>query len=245
MIKLIPSISVYDNKCVRLIQGNYNKKIEYGERPLTIAQRFEEHGINEIHLIDLNGAQVGKGVNFDVLQVIAGHTDLAINYGGGINTDGGISKAFEYGATMATIGSMAYDKKELFSSWVISYGRDKVCLSADALNGKIQVTGWQESTEIDLFDHIDYYYNRSIKYVKCSDVDRDGALGGPSFELYKSLMKKFPELKIMASGGVSSIDDLKKLNDIGLYGVIFGRAYYENRISLTEIERFMANISEV
>ncbi len=245
MIKIIPSLSVSDNKVVRLLQGNHSKQVVYGELPLTIAQRFEENGIKEIHLIDLDGAMAGKVRNLDALELVSGHTNLDINYGGGITTDGDVQKVKEYGAKMVTVGSLAYTNKELFSSWVMSFGRDIMCLSADAWGGKIQVKGWQTSTKLDLFEHIDYFYNRSIQYVKCSDVERDGLLEGPNLELYKQLMKQFPEINIYASGGVSSIDDIKALNDIGVYGVIFGRAYYENRISLNEIDKFINNANEV
>lgn len=247
MIKIIPSISIINGKCVRLSQGNFQKVVEYGERPLEIASRFEEHGISTIHLIDLEGAKdgKGKGENWDALQNITGHTKLRVNFGGGINTDGDVQKVLEYNASSFTVGSLAATNKRLFTSWIMSYGRDRVVLSADAFNGKIQVRGWQKSTDIDLMEHLDYYYQRSIQYVKCSDVSLDGMLDGPNFELYKEIGKRFPEIKLLASGGVSSIDDIKKLNDLGLYGVIFGRAYYENKISLTEIEKFISNLTTV
>ncbi|MGB0524224.1 MAG: HisA/HisF-related TIM barrel protein, partial [Flammeovirgaceae bacterium] len=187
----------------------------------------------------------GKGENWDALQNITGHTKLRVNFGGGINTDGDVQKVLEYNASSFTVGSLAATNKRLFTSWIMSYGRDRVVLSADAFNGKIQVRGWQKSTDIDLMEHLDYYYQRSIQYVKCSDVSLDGMLDGPNFELYKEIGKRFPEIKLLASGGVSSIDDIKKLNDLGLYGVIFGRAYYENKISLTEIEKFISNLTTV
>ena len=245
MIKIIPSLSVSDNQVVRLVQGDYNRPVVYGEQPLTIAHRFEEHGIKEIHLIDLDGARASKVRNLDALELVAGHSNLEINYGGGITTDGDVQKVIEYGAKTVTVGSLAYSNKELFSSWIMSFGRETMCLSADAWGGKIRVKGWQDSTELDLFEHVEYFYERSIKYVKCSDVERDGLLEGPNFKLYEELMKRFPEINIMASGGVSTIDDIKALNDLGVYGVIFGRAYYENRISLNEIDKFMNNMTEV
>lgn len=245
MIEIIPSLSVADNKCVRLSQGDYDKPVVYGEQPLTIAQRFEENGIKQIHLIDLDGAKSGQVRNLDVLELISGHTNLDINYGGGISTDGDVQKVREYGAKMITVGSLAHSNPKLFASWIISFGRDIICLSADAWKGgKIQVRGWQTSTDVDLFEHIDFFYNRSVQYVKCSDVERDGLLDGPNFKLYEKLMKDYPELKVFASGGVSSIDDIKRLNDLGVHGVIFGRAYYENQISLNEIDKFMSNITE-
>lgn len=247
MIKIIPSISVINGKCVRLSQGNFQKMVEYSERPLEIATRFEDHGITKIHLIDLEGAKdgKGKGENWDALQNITGHTKLHVNFGGGINTDGDVQKVLEYGAQSFTVGSLAATKKKLFTSWIMSYGRDRVVLSADANDGIIQVRGWQKSTDLKLMEYLNYYYERSVQFVKCSDVSLDGMLNGPNFTLYKEIMEKFPEIQLMASGGVSSIDDIKRLNDLGLYGVIFGRAYYENKISLTEIEKFLSNLTTV
>lgn len=247
MIEIIPSISVINGKCVRLAQGDFRKAVEYGERPLEIATRFEEHGIKIVHLIDLEGAKdgKGKGENWDALQNITGYTKLRVNFGGGINTDGDVQKVLEYGASSFTVGSLAATNQKLFTQWIMSYGRDRVVLSADANDNMIQVRGWQKSTDINVMDHLDYYYQRSVKFVKCSDVSLDGMLAGPNFKLYQEIMTKFPELELLASGGVSSIDDIKKLNDLGVHGVIFGRAYYENKISLTEIERFMSNLTTV
>ena len=240
MIEIIPSISIIGGKVVRLAQGNYKNQTEYSKSPIDVAKKFEDAGIKKIHLIDLDGTKKGKVVNYDALGLICGHTDLHVDFGGGVITDGDMMKVFEYGAKTVTVGSLAIKNKSLFSSWIISYGRQKITLSADAKEGKIQIRGWQTNTETDLMEHIDYYYNRSILYVKCSDVTKDGLLAGPAFDIYQQIIAKFPGIKLLASGGISSIDDIKKLEDIGVYGAIIGRAYYENKISIKEIATFIS-----
>lgn len=240
MIDIIPSLSVIGGKCVRLSQGDYKNKTVYDESPIDIAKKFEDNGITKIHLIDLEGAKAGRVINYDILELICGHTNLEVNFGGGINTDGDINKVFEYGAKMITVGSLAIKNKNLFTSWLISYGRQKVVLSADALDRKIQIKGWQKKTDIDLLDHIEYYFERSIQYVKCSDVSRDGLLQGSSIDIYKDILKRFPELKLFASGGVSSLDEIKALEEVGVHGVIVGKAIYEEQITLSEIHQFFA-----
>jgi len=239
MIEIIPSISIIGGKVVRLAQGNYKNQTEYSKSPIDVAKKFEDAGIKKIHMIDLDGTKEGKVVNYDALGLICGHTDLEVDFGGGVNTDGDIAKVFEYGAKMVTVGSLAIKNKSLFSSWIISYGRQKITLSADARDGKIRIRGWQTKTETDLMEHIGYYYNRSILYIKCSDVAKDGLLSGPAFSIYKDIIAKFPGIKLLASGGISNIDDIKKLEEIGVYGAIIGRAYYENKISLEEITKFL------
>lgn len=238
MIEVIPSIQIIGGKCIRLSQGDYSSEKVYDENPLSVAQVFEDSGLKKIHLIDLDGARIGRLVNYPILQLIAGHTDLIIDYSGGIRTDGDIGKAYEFGAKTVTVGSIAVKDKELFTSWIFSYGREKIILGADAENEKIAVSGWQKGTEIDLFEHIEYYIDRSIKYVKSSDILRDGVLQGPNFELYEKIIKHFPEIKLYASGGISCIDDIKRLEDIGVHGVIFGRSYYEGKIKLDDLAKF-------
>jgi len=230
MIEVIPSIQIIGGKCIRLKQGDFSTEKVYDENPLKVAQIFEDNGLNKIHLIDLDGARTGKVVNYSVLQMIASYTNLTIDFSGGIRTDGDIGKAYEYGAKTVTIGSIAVKDQELLTSWIFSYGREKIILGADSANEKISVSGWQRGTSIDLFEHIQYYIDRSIKFVKCSDILRDGVLQGPNFSLYEKIIKQFPEIKLFASGGISSVDDIKKLQDIGVYGVIFGRSYYEGKI---------------
>lgn len=239
MIQIIPSISIIDGKLTRLKQGDYTSEKVYQDSPVDIARQFEEYGIKKIHIVDLDGARKGSPINYHILESISGYTNLEIDFSGGISTDGDISKAYEYGATSITAASIAIDRKELFSSWMLSYGREKITLGADVQKGKIAIRGWQKKTETDLDDHLDFFYMRGIKYVKCSDVDKDGILEGPNFDLYERLVKKFPDLHFLASGGVRSIEDIKKLEGIGVKGVIFGRAYYEGNLSLKDIEKLV------
>lgn len=240
MIDLVPSISVYDGKCVRLIQGDYSKQIAYEESPLEFANRFEEHGVKKVHLIDLEGTKAGQVVNYESLDMIASHTGLEVNFGGGIHTDGDVQKAYEYGAKIITVGSMAYTNRKLFGSWLFSHGRDRIMLSADAKDGKIRIGGWQKETELDLMEHVEYYYERAVQYVKCSDVARDGLTQGPNFAIYQAIKERFPEIRLYASGGVGSMDDIKRLEDLGVDGVIFGKAFYDQKITLKDLDKFLS-----
>ena len=236
-MKIVPSITVIKGKTIRLTKGDFSSEKRYDVSPLDVAKQFEDHGIERIHLIDLEGAKKGSPVNYPTLETITGYTNLIVNFAGGIHTDGDISKSFEYGATSITSATIAVYNKELFSSWLMSYGRSKIALGADSLNGLIRVGGWQKGTKIDLFEHIRYFYDRGLKYLKTTDISRDGALEGPAFDLYKQISEQFPELRLFASGGIRNIDDIKKLRDQGLYGVIFGKAFYEGKIDLKELEQ--------
>ena len=178
----------------------------------------------------------GSPVNYHVLQAIAGYTKLKIDFSGGISTDGDISKSYEYGASSLTASSVAINNKKLLPVGLVSYGRQKITLGADALDGKITIKGWQKATDIDLFKHLDYYYMRGVKYVKSTDVSKEGILEGPNFDMYKEIVSKFPGISLIASGGVRSVDDIKHLNDIGVKGVIFGRAYYEGKLTLNDLK---------
>ena len=242
MIKIVPSIAVIKGQCVHVDKANFDQVTKYDVNPLEVAQKFEDHGIDQIHMVDLEGARQGRPVNYGVLETIAGYTNLQIDFSGGITTDGDISKAYEYGASYITAASIAVSRKELFSSWIISYGREKITLGADALNGKIAIRGWERNTDIDVFDHIGYFYERGLKYVKTTDISRDGELSGPSIDLYKQLIDRFPGICILASGGISTIEDIEKLQDIGVWGVIFNRAYYEDKIKLKDLERFTQHV---
>lgn len=236
---LVPSITVINGRTIRLTQGDFANEKSYNSSPLELVQMFSDHGITRIHLVDLEGAKKGKPVNLSTLELLAAYTDLKINFSGGLHTDGDIVKALEAGATSVTAATIAVYDKALFSDWIMSYGRNKIVLAADSLNGLIKIGGWQKETKIKLFDHIAYFYDRGLKYLKTTDISKDGVLSGPTFELYQSIIKQFPNLCLFASGGVQSIDDLKKLQDIGLYGVIFGKAFYEGKITLKEMEQFL------
>ncbi|MCS7017975.1 MAG: 1-(5-phosphoribosyl)-5-[(5-phosphoribosylamino)methylideneamino] imidazole-4-carboxamide isomerase [Cytophagales bacterium] len=241
MIELIPSMSVLGGKCVRLRQGNYDDYSTYDVSPLELAQQFEEHGIRRLHLIDLEGARTGKVHNYEVLGMIVRHTNLVVDFSGGISNDGEAATAFEYGAKMITVGSVAAQRPELFTDWLVTYGRNKVMLSADVVAGnKIAVQGRQKGTNIDLFEFVERFYNQSLLYLKCASNERDGTLSGPDFDLYAQLLQRFPDLRIMASGGIGSIDDIRKLEDIGVYAAIVGKAFYEEKITLKDFEAFYA-----
>ena len=242
MIQLIPSMTIRKGKVVKMRKGDPSSEKAYDENPLDLARRFEDHGIEIIHLVDLDGAEHGSPKNYHVLEAIAGHTDLKIDFTGGISTDGDISKAFEFGADYITASSIAVTNPELFASWIVSYGREKMTLSADVTDTetkKISFRGWQKKSEITLFDHIRFFYDRGLKYAKSTVVSRDGVLEGPAFSFYQEIIDAFPELKVLASGGVRGADDIKRLNDMGIYSVIFGKAYYEGILKLKDLEQFL------
>ncbi len=240
MIELIPSLTVMNGKSIRIARGNYNDLTIYEETPLEAAMRFEEHGLHYLHLVDLDGSRRRSVANYDTLELIANYTNLTIDFGGGIETDGDITKSFEYGAKIINVGSVAATNRELFFSWMMSYGRERIILSADAFGDKLMIRGQEKASEIDLLDFIESFYDRSLLYLKCSDVQKSGALEGPNVELYKTLTKRFPDLKIMAGGGVSSLDDIKALEDVGVWAVIFGKAYYSGKMNLKSLEGFIA-----
>ncbi|MEQ9426268.1 MAG: 1-(5-phosphoribosyl)-5-[(5-phosphoribosylamino)methylideneamino] imidazole-4-carboxamide isomerase [Cyclobacteriaceae bacterium] len=239
MIQLVPSLSVINGKTVRLSKGNYSNEKEYKSTPLDVAKQFEDHGIRRIHLIDLEGAKKGKVVNYHILEMIAGYTNLNVNFSGGVHTDGDISKAFEYGAESVTAATMAVYDPELFVAWLQSYGREKVALAADHEKMKLKVGGWQSNTKIELFEHIQYFYDRGLKYLKTTDITRDGALEGPAFDLYQKVLESYPGIYLFASGGVRNIADIEKLDALGVHGVLFGKAFYEGRITLKDLEKFV------
>ena len=238
-MQLLPSISVSQGRTARLKQGDYSSEKIYDVSPIDIAKQFEDYGIRQVHLVDLEGAKVGHPINYDTLRLIKGYTNLEINFAGGIHTDGDLIKAFEHGAESITAGSIPVKNKNLFSSWIMSYGREKIMLSADVQDGLIKIRGWQEGTKINIIDHVGHFYNRGLKYLKSTDISKEGSLEGPAFDFYKEILQEFSGICIYASGGIRSIDDIKALQDIGLYGVIFGRAFYEGKITLEEIDKFV------
>lgn len=246
MIQVIPSIAIRNGKVVKMRKGDPASEKAYNENPLDLAKRFEAHGIEVVHLVDLDGAERGSPKNYHVLEAIAGHTDLKVDFTGGICTDGDIGKAYEFGADYITASSVAVTNPELFASWIISYGREKMTLGADVtdiVSKKIAYRGWLKKSEITLFDHVQYFYERGLKYVKSTDVSRDGVLEGPAFSFYQEILDQFKDLKVLASGGVRGVDDIKKLNDMGIFAVIFGKAYYEGILKLKDLEQFIVKKS--
>ena len=238
-MQIIPAIDLIGGKCVRLRQGDYSSKKEYHDDPLEMAKRFEGAGIQRLHLVDLDGAKAKKIVNADVLQRISSGTSLEVDFGGGIQSDEEIEKAFEFGAKQVTGGSIAVKNPEIFQAWIKTYGSEKIILGADAKNKKIAVGGWEETTSVDLIPFIKDYVAKGISYVICTDVAKDGLLQGPSMDLYKEILEEIPGVKLIASGGVSSVKDLEELEKIGVYGTIVGKAYYEGRVSLEELGAFI------
>ncbi len=238
-MEIIPAIDIIDGKCVRLTQGDYSQKIIYNENPLDVALAFENVGIKRLHLVDLDGAKKGKIINYKVLEQIASKTTLIIDFGGGIKTDDDIDTVFNYGAHLATVGSIAVKNKDLFFTWIKKYGADKLFLGADVKNEKIAVGGWLETTTVSVYDFIEENLREGIKHIFCTDISKDGLLQGPANDLYKNLIQKFPNLNLTASGGVSNIKDLHNLKNNGCSGVIIGKAIYEGRITMDELKTFL------
>lgn len=237
-MEIIPAIDIIGGKCVRLTQGDYSQVKTYSDSPLEMAKTFEDAGIRRLHLVDLDGAKQKHIVNKEVLQNIAQGTSLQVDFGGGVQSDEDIELAFRSGAHQITGGSIAVKMPSLFESWINKYGPDKIILGADVKNRKIAISGWQESTEVDVIEFIDNYRKLGIQYVICTDVAKDGLLQGPSVDLYKEIMAALPEIKLIASGGVSSYQDLEELEKIGVYGAIVGKAFYEGKVSLEQLASF-------
>lgn len=239
-MQIIPAIDIIDGKCVRLTEGDYAQKTIYNENPLEVAKAFEAAGIKRLHLVDLDGAKAGTVKNWKVLETIAVQTKLVIDFGGGIKTDNDVAHVFERGASLATIGSIAVANPVLFLSWVNKYGADRFFLGADVKDNFIAVNGWMHTSTTSIDTFIGDYLAKGISNIFCTDVSKDGRLEGPSTELYQSLIRSFPNLKLVASGGVSSLQDLEVLDSIGCAGAIVGKAIYENRISLESLQQFNA-----
>ncbi len=238
-MKIIPAIDIINGKCVRLTKGDYNTEKMYNENPLEVAKSFEDHGIKHLHLVDLDGAKANSIVNGKVLDSIATYTNLIIDFGGGIKTAAAVKQAFELGATKITAGSIAAMNPSLVLDWVREFGPDKIILGADVNNRKIAINGWQGLTKIELDDYIKSYLAKGIQSVICTDISKDGMLKGSSIELYQQLLTKFSALKLIASGGVTSIQELDELKAIGLDGAIIGKAIYENKITLKQLEEYV------
>lgn len=226
----IPAIDIIDGQCVRLTQGDYQQKKVYHESPLVVAQQFEAAGIQRLHLVDLDGAKAKRIINYKVLEQIATHTNLHIDFGGGIKSDEDIHIAFESGAHQITGGTVAVKNKSLFLNWLARYGAEKIILGADIRNEQVAISGWQEQTAIDLFDFLADYQQKGIRYVICTDISKDGLLQGSAIKLYQKIRQQFPDLHLIASGGISSHQELKALETLGVYGAIVGKAIYEGKI---------------
>jgi phosphoribosylformimino-5-aminoimidazole carboxamide ribotide isomerase len=237
---IIPAIDIIDGKCVRLTQGDYEQKRIYNEHPLEVAKQFEDVGLRRLHLVDLDGAKEGEVKNWKVLETLASKTSLIIDFGGGIKKEEDVKIVFNSGAALATIGSLAVKNEEEFVKWLFVFGADKFLLGADVKEEKIAVSGWLEKTDIWIYDFMQKYIEHGVQQIFCTDVSKDGKLEGPAIELYKNIITKFPELFFIASGGVSSLKDLEELKEIGCKGVIVGKAIYENRISLKNLQKFNA-----
>jgi phosphoribosylformimino-5-aminoimidazole carboxamide ribotide isomerase len=236
MIEIIPAIDIIEGKCVRLSQGDYNQKTIYNTDPLEVAKSFEDSGINRLHLVDLDGAKAKHIVNWKVLENIAAKTNLVIDFGGGLKSADDLRIAFECGASMITGGSVAVKDKEMFSNWIKKYGAEKIILGADVKDNKIAVSGWKEDSGLDIFEFVGKYVKKGVTKVISTDISKDGMLEGPSFELYEKLQEKFPELYVIASGGVSSIDDVIALHEKKVPAVITGKAIYEGKMTLQQIQ---------
>ena len=234
-MKIIPAIDIYEGKCVRLLKGDYNLKKEYSSNPLLVAKEFENNGATNLHVVDLEGAKSNTIINIGVLREICSNTNLKVDFGGGIKTRDDISLAFDLGVNQITLGSVAVTNKDLLIDSLNVYGKEKIILGADFLDNVIKINGWKTTTEYNLFDFINEYYSYGIKYAIITDISKDGAMQGSSVEIYSKIIEKFPDLNLIASGGVTYENDLNKLKHIGCYGAIMGKALYEKRIDLKKM----------
>ena len=235
MIELIPAIDIIDGQCVRLTKGDYDQKTVYRDSPTEVAKEFEALGFKRLHVVDLDGAKSKHIVNDAVLKAITTETSLTVDFGGGIKTDEDIEKAFASGAAMVTVGSVAVTQPELFIGWLEKYGADRMILGADVRMGKISINGWKEDSDEDLLPFLKKYVDAGVRNVLCTEISKDGTLSGPAIDLYRRVMEAYPELHLIASGGVSSKEDIDALNRAGIPAVVFGKAIYEGKINLKEL----------
>ena len=244
-MRIIPAIDIIDGKCVRLTKGDYNTKKIYNENPLEVAKEFEAAGIEFLHVVDLDGAKASQIINYKVLEQIASKTSLKIDFGGGLKSNKDLEIAFNSGANQITGGSIAVKNSDIFESWIAKYGAQKIILGADfypdSAGGKIATNGWQEESTLELIPFIKGYQNKGIQYVICTDISKDGMLQGPSFEVYKEIITEVKNVKLIASGGISTFDELPRLAENGCEGVIIGKAIYEKKISLKQLEQYILN----
>lgn len=236
MIELIPAIDLIEGKCVRLTKGDYNQKTVYNDDPVEVARQFEQMGFNRLHVVDLDGAKSRHIVNDHVLRAITEQTRLVVDFGGGIKTQADIEKAFSAGAAMVTVGSIAVTQPQLFGDWLSRYGADRMILGADVRNGMISINGWKEDSTQELLPFLKHYVEQGVKNVLCTEISKDGTLAGPAIELYRQVMAAYPQLHLIASGGVSSTDDIFALEHAGIPAVVFGKAFYEGRIDVQKLK---------
>ncbi|HVM89300.1 MAG TPA: 1-(5-phosphoribosyl)-5-[(5-phosphoribosylamino)methylideneamino]imidazole-4-carboxamide isomerase [Puia sp.] len=239
-MEIIPAIDIIDGKCVRLTEGDYSQKKIYNEHPLEVAKQFEDAGLMRLHLVDLDGAKAGAVKNWKVLETIAGKTSLIIDFGGGIKKEEDVKIVFNSGARLATVGSIAVKDETEFVKWLLIFGAEKFLLGADVKEEKIAINGWMNKTDVWIYDFIEKYINHGVKQIFCTDVSKDGKLEGPSTDLYKNIMTKFPELYFIASGGVSSMSDLNDLQMVGCKAAIIGKAIYEGRIRISDLKKYQS-----
>ena len=234
-IELIPAIDIIDGKCVRLTKGDYDQNKVYNENPVEVAQHFESLGFKRLHVVDLDGAKSKHIVNDDVLRAITAATSLVVDFGGGIKTEEDIEKAFDAGAAMVTVGSIAVTNPQLFLNWIEQYGAEKLILGADVRNGKISINGWKEDSSEDLLPFLKQYTDKGVRNVLCTEISKDGTLQGPAIDLYQQIMKAYPDMHLIASGGVSCNDDIRALETADIPAVVFGKAFYEGKINVEEL----------
>ncbi len=234
-IELIPAIDIINGQCVRLTKGDYNQKKVYNDNPVEVAKHFEELGFKRLHVVDLDGAKSKHIVNDGVLKEITKATNLVVDFGGGIKTKDDIEKAFEAGASMVTVGSVAVTNRQLFLDWIEIYGAERLILGADVRNGKISINGWKKDSTEELLPFLKHYVDKGVKNVLCTEISKDGTLQGPAIDLYKDIMKAYPDMHLIASGGVSSNDDITELNKAGIPAVVFGKAFYEGKIDIKSL----------
>jgi phosphoribosylformimino-5-aminoimidazole carboxamide ribotide isomerase len=234
-MRIIPAIDIIDGKCVRLTQGDYGQKKVYNDKPLEVAKSFEEAGLECLHLVDLDGAKAGKVMNWNVIEAVCSKTSLMVDFGGGIKTEDEVNRLFQLGVRQVNLGSIAVRNPDLVGSWIEKFGADKIILSADVKNEVIAIGGWLENSSISIFDFITDYLQKGILYITCTDISTDGMLQGPNVELYKKLLNIFPQIKLIASGGVSKMEDLENLKQINIDGVIVGKAIYEGKIDVATL----------
>lgn len=237
-MNIIPAIDIIDGKCVRLTQGDYDQKKIYADNPVEVAKRYEDHGFRYLHVVDLDGAKSKHIVNIKVLEDITTATDLIVDFGGGVKSAKDVESAYKAGASKITGGSIAVREPELFGEWISIYGPDKIILGADVKDRHIAVGGWLETSDQDIITFLNYYTDKAIKFIICTDISRDGVLKGPAVELYNELLAEFPGINLIASGGVGCIEDVEKLAETGVWGVIIGKAIYENRVKLEDLMKF-------